>query len=112
MREFDIDDHVGRNRRQQHESDDAQAHPVHAYVISGLGRDRRMAMLLARRQHTKKKRRYDRGNVGVQHGRRTHAANPHHRRRGIADYAARPTGIGRRDDCNQITQINFAAENR
>jgi len=48
----------------------------------------------------------------MQHLERAYARYPHHGRSGIADDAARAAGIGRRNDCGDITEVHFAAEHR
>ena len=45
-----------------------------------------------------------------QHLERRDAADPHHRRRRVADDTARPTRVGRRDDAGQVADVDLLEE--
>ena len=52
----------------------------------------------------------DGGDVGVQHVARRHAVDPHHRRRRVADDAARAAGVRGRDDRGEVADVHGRKE--
>ena len=70
------------------------------------------ALLCARGRHAEDQERDGRRDVGVQDVDGRHAADPHHRRRRVADHAARPARIRSRDDRGEVADAHAAAEQR
>ena len=51
-----------------------------------------------------------RRDIGLDHLERRHAVDPHHRRRRVADDAARAAGVRRGDDRGEVADVHLAAE--
>ena len=72
--------------------------------------DRRVALLLNGGGHREDQHGDDGRDIGLHHGERADAGDPHHGGGGVADDAARSAGVRGRDDRGEIADVNLALE--
>ena len=108
----DVHAHVHGDGADEDDHDDCDPRPVDDERRLGVLDDRRKALLRPRRGNAEHDERDGGSDVGVQDFDGRDAADPHHRRRGIADDASRAARIRGRDDGREVADADAAAKQR
>src|SRR5581483_6058089 len=94
----------------KNEHDDEDARPLDAQARGSVLDDRGIALLLDGGRYAADDEGDAGGDEGLDHAQGADAVDPHHGGGGVADHAARASGIGRGDDGGEKADMHLAPE--